>query len=64
MEIIGEPSTSSTVSTRSRCGARGLRADHSRAATATCANCSGVVPNSCMWRFAMSPIGLIGCSMP
>ena len=34
--------------------ATGLSSAHSRAATATAASCSRVVPNSCMWREAAS----------
>ena len=37
-----------------RSKALGFRRAHARAATATSASCSRVVPNSCMWRAAAS----------
>ncbi len=37
-----------------RSKAFGFRRAHARAATATSASCSRVVPNSCMWRAAAS----------
>ena len=51
--IIGEASTSAT-SIGSRKRASGLFAALARHCTAICASCSGVVPNSCMWRVAAS----------
>ena len=47
------PSTSSMLS-GSRANASGCRRAHARAATATSASCSRVVPYSCMWRAAAS----------
>ena len=49
----GEPSTPAT-SSGSRDQAAGLRPAQARAATATSASCSDVVPNSCMCREAAS----------
>ena len=50
----GAASTSSIVSVVARPRAGRCAAAHCRAATATSASCSGVVPNSCMWRAAAS----------
>ena len=62
-EIILDPSTSSTVSLEGY-GACGCSSDHSRADTATVANCSGVVPNSCICRAAIIATDEIGWINP
>ena len=55
-EIIGEPTTSSTVTT-SRSTACGLCSAWCEAATLIQASCSLVVPNWCMWRMRTSRTG-------
>jgi hypothetical protein len=66
--IMGELSTSSTVTT-SRRNACGLCWAWWDAATLTQASCSLVVPNSCMWRIAtiaymLTMVGRNGASKP
>src|SRR4051812_44135473 len=58
-EIMRDLSTSATVRFFFS-HATGLSCAHFRAATATSANCSRVVPNSCIWRDAASAYALVG----
>ncbi len=57
--MTGDDSTSSTVS-GVRYGACGFRRAQLLAETATWASCSDVVPNWCMCRCAIKPVGLMG----